>query len=432
MFGFNKPSNTGFGLGSQGNTSTTGSNLFSQQPASSTAAPGTQSTFGGSGGGLFGQQKPSLGATNPPTGGLFSQSTTAAPTQGTQGTAPSGGLFGQTQQQPAGGLGGGLFGNKPPTGGSTGLFGSSQPSGTGLFGQAQPSSTTNQPSTGLFGQAQPSSTTNQPSTGLFGQPQPSTAPGTGLLGQSQPTTQPSGGLFGQKPAQQTGLFGQSLSKPTTSLFGSTASQQPNTQPLSTPSIHPTTRYSSLDANVQKFLDDTDKEIFTQIQLAEELQTKSSDIAELVDSVPLDITEVERRLSSVSTALLIDSDEMELTKKLVDKDTTNARISSRILDLFKTPGAIYPYTSNDPLVSYFEEFVTDADERTRLYASTIGELEQHLEQVETTPQNNSPEALLRTIKEEHKLFMVLSNRFAQVHDEVKRLQVNNTTAPMFLS
>ncbi|WBW70696.1 nucleoporin Nup45 [Schizosaccharomyces osmophilus] len=418
MFGFNKPASTGFGLGNQGNTSTAGGNLFSQPPASSTAAPNSQSTFGGAGGGLFGQQKPALGAPNPPSGGPFSQSTTAAPAPSTQGTAPSGGLFGQSQQPSTGGLGGsGLFGNKPPATGSTGLFGSSQPQSSG---------------TGLFGQAQPSSTTNQPSTGLFGQTQPSTTPGAGLLGQTQPPAQPSGGLFGQKPAQQSGLFGQSLQKPTTSLFGSTNNQQPNAQSLSTPSIHPTTRYSSLDANVQKYLDDMDKEIFTQIQLAEELQTKSSDVTELVNSVPLDVAEVERRLSSVSTALLIDSDEMELTKKLVDKDTTNARISSRILDLFKTPGAIYPYTSNDPLMSYFEEFVGDADKRTQLYASTIAELEQHLEQVETTPQNNSPDALLRTIKEEHKLFMVLSNRFAQVHDEVKRLQVNNSTAPMFLS
>ncbi|EPX74549.1 nucleoporin Nup45 [Schizosaccharomyces octosporus yFS286] len=403
MFGFNKPASTGFGIGNQGNTSTTGSNLFSQPPSSSTAAPNSQPAFGSAGGGLFGQQKPALGTTNPQSGGLFSQSTTAAPAPGIQGTAPTGGLLGQSQPSTSGfgGGGGGLFGSKP--------------SGTGLFGQAQPSSAT-----------------NQPSTGLFGQTQPSTTPGTGLLGQSQSTTQPSGGLFGQKPAQEGGLFGQSLQKPNTSLFGSTNNQQPNAQALSTPSIHPTTRYSSLDPNVQKFLDDMDKEIFTQIQLAEELQTKSSDVTELVNSVPLDIAEVERRLSSVSTALLTDSDEMESTKKLVEKDTTNARISSRILDLFKTPGAIYPYTSNDPLMSYFEDFVDDADKRTALYASTIAELEQHLEQVETTPQNNSPDALLRTIKEEHKLFMVLSNRFAQVHDEVKRLQVNNSTAPMFLS
>lgn len=140
----------------------------------------------------------------------------------------------------------------------------------------------------------------------------------------------------------------------------------------------------------------------------------------------------KRLSSVSTALLIDSDEIETTKRVVDEDTSNARISSRILDVFKTPGATYPFASNDPLMNYFEQFTENAKKRTDLYAATIGELEQHLEQVETTPQNNSPEALLKTIKEEHKLFMALSNRFAQVHDEVKRLQVNTSTSLPFIS
>lgn len=157
-----------------GTAPTTGGGLFGAKPATTTA-PST---------GLFGQTQP----TQQPAqtgGGLFGTATSTSTT--------GGGLFGGTantslgqlgqQNQPSGG---GLFGAKPATGG--GLFGgaSTTGTGTGLFGQ-QPQQQ-QQPQTGTTG-------------GLFGN-----------LGQSQPA---STGLFGStatQPAQQStfgggGLFG---------------------------------------------------------------------------------------------------------------------------------------------------------------------------------------------------------------------------------
>ncbi|EEB05936.2 nucleoporin Nup45 [Schizosaccharomyces japonicus yFS275] len=354
---------------------------------------------------MFGSNKPlfSFGSTN-----------TAAPAFGQQNNAG-------TNTQPGAGLLNQTTTNVPAT--NTG----------GLFGQAatkQPATTTS-----LFGQKPATTTTTTPS--LFGQTQQQQpAAGTSLFGgsgfnqqQQQQQTQPvfgsttGGGLFGQQNTATT-------TKPSFGLFGQ---QQPQQQQQAVPQantvasnvtpIQSTTRFSALDAATQNALDSIEKEIFAQIQLSETVNESAAQVRQLVDTVPNDVAEVERRLSSTSTALETDADCLEDVKNIVDKDTINARISTRIIDVMKTPGAVLPHTSNDPLVNYFDEFVRDAKKRTQVYAATIGELEQHLEQVESMPQNNSPEALVRSLKEEHKLFMALSNRFAQVHDEVKRLQIS---------
>lgn len=427
MFGLNKtPSFGATGTQNQNTGTSAGTGLFSSNTFGNNTQANTPAStgFGGVTGGAFGQTKPQTG------GSLFGNKPNAT------STTPGLNLFGQNPQAAPGGS---LFGastTKPQAPG--GLFNQNQ-----TQAQTQPAQAA--PTGGLFGlsgqnQTQSQTQPAQANTSLFGQSNIGTT--GGLFGQNRPNTS-TFGQFSTQPAS-TGLFGQStqpsgstgfgLSNNTqTAPFFSAAQQQPSTTQLpSNPAINATTRYSSLNANTQKFLDDLDKEIFSQIQLAEELQTKLGTVSELVESVPNDVAEVQRRLSSVSTALLIDSDEIETTKRVVDEDTSNARISSRILDVFKTPGATYPFASNDPLMNYFEQFTENAKKRTDLYAATIGELEQHLEQVETTPQNNSPEALLKTIKEEHKLFMALSNRFAQVHDEVKRLQVNTSTSLPFIS
>ncbi len=235
-FGLSNPNpnpnpGAGFGGGTTGfganNTNTGGGGLFG---SSTNNAPGQAA------GGLFGSNTPQqntgnafgntgFGAQNQQTGsgmfgnnqqkpagnGLFGNANTAG--TGAGGAAGGGGLFGSStnasnpfgQQQNNNQTGGGLFGNKPATGG-TGLFGNAgtaQNTGTGggMFGglgqnnqnqQQQPQ----QPGGGLFG----SLGQNQQKPSLFG---PSTQPG-------------GGGVFGnQNNQQQSSLFG-----------GSTMQQQP--------------------------------------------------------------------------------------------------------------------------------------------------------------------------------------------------------------
>ncbi|KAH7020923.1 nuclear protein 96-domain-containing protein [Microdochium trichocladiopsis] len=244
--------NTGGGLfGAQNNAATgqTGGGLFGSAQNNQQQSAGTG--FGGFGaqpqqqsGGLFGSSTPQAKP-----GGLFGSGTA---TTGTTG----GGLFGGGASttttggfgQPAQGQSGGLFGNKPATGG--GLFGSSTTTnntGGGLFGGMNQTTQNQGQSGGLFGNQ------NKPATGggLFGNSTPAT--GGGLFGAST-NNQQSGGLFGNSTNQQqqsNSLFGGSMgnqSTPTaltasvndpsaygTSLFGNIGNNEvTNPGPLATP------------------------------------------------------------------------------------------------------------------------------------------------------------------------------------------------------
>ncbi|XP_055388782.1 uncharacterized protein LOC129617695 [Condylostylus longicornis] len=185
-----------------------------------TTTGGLFSSTPSTGGGLFGQ-KPAT----PSTGGLFG-STAAPTTGGLFGSAPqSTGLFGSTATQPAA-AGGGLFGSSAPSGGLFGSVATTQPTSGGLFGSTQ----TTAPTTGLFGQTTGTSSwplSDQRSLsggGLFGSTAPTT--GGGLFGSTQQQPQQGGGLFGTTTSPSTGggLFGTTPQQATTGgLFGTTPS-----------------------------------------------------------------------------------------------------------------------------------------------------------------------------------------------------------------
>ncbi|KAI1312310.1 hypothetical protein EDD11_002964 [Mortierella claussenii] len=128
---------------------------------------------------------------------------------------------------PAGG-GGGLFGAKPATPTTGGLFGAqaqpSAPAAGGFFGQPA----TSAPGTSLFGAA---SSTAPASGGLFGAPAASASPATGGLFGSGSAAPAAGGLFGA-PAGTTapatgGFFGGApASGAGSSLFGAAQSTAP--------------------------------------------------------------------------------------------------------------------------------------------------------------------------------------------------------------
>jgi nuclear pore complex protein Nup98-Nup96 len=233
--GFGASNTGGFG----GNTS---SNPFGAAATSSSGFGANTSTTGFGGGGLFGSK--------PATGGLFTQQSSAAPSGGLFGTSnntstnafgganstgfgTSGGLFGnnnnQNQQKPSlfgtntgntgssfsfgnnstsnTGTGGGLFGTNTNTS-YTSAFGGNQQQSGGLFGA---NNTQQKPSlfgtnSGSFGT---STNQNQASGGLFGG-NTNTTTGGGLFGNNANTnTSTGGGLFGSNPSTNTGggLFG---------------------------------------------------------------------------------------------------------------------------------------------------------------------------------------------------------------------------------
>ncbi|KAJ4263824.1 hypothetical protein NW762_005857 [Fusarium torreyae] len=293
-FGSNTTSSTSGGLfGSNTNTTNTGSTGFGSTGFGATNNTNTNTGLFGNtankpAGGLFGNNTQQTTTTG--TGGLFGGGNTT--TSGFGSTAntgtgfgqtnntTSGGLFGNTQNKPAGtgfsfgntntnnatsgfgasttnnafgannttsNTGTGLFGNNSnqAAGGTGSLFGQNnnqaqQNPGTGMFGQ---NNQTQQQSTGLFGnnnQQKPAG------TGLFGNANTATAGNTGsLFGNNQQQTNTGGfgaanntntGLFGNKPATGGSLFGNSTTAQTnttgTGLFGGLGSnnqaQQQNT------------------------------------------------------------------------------------------------------------------------------------------------------------------------------------------------------------
>ncbi|KAH9914103.1 uncharacterized protein B0H18DRAFT_1108484 [Fomitopsis serialis] len=188
-----------------------------------------------------GQQPQQQSGAPAPSGGLFG-STNNASQPATGGTS----LFGNPQQQ-APGAGGGLFGNNAAntqTTGTTGggLFGSTNTNtqsggGGGLFGNTNPANT--QPGGGgLFGNT--NTTNTQPGGGLFGSTNTTNTQtsGGGLFGNA--SAQPAaGGLFGNQPTAGTStgntgnpLFGNAGSTNTTGsgLFGNAGGGTNTTQP----------------------------------------------------------------------------------------------------------------------------------------------------------------------------------------------------------
>jgi len=62
----------------------------------------------------------------------------------------------------------------------------------------------------------------------------------------------------------------------------------------------------LPANDQKFLEDLEKYIIDQKQIAEDLKTRSPQLEEYVSSIPSDVAEVQKRFDSISHILSVDT------------------------------------------------------------------------------------------------------------------------------
>ncbi|KAH8172414.1 nucleoporin FG repeat region domain-containing protein [Sarocladium implicatum] len=294
-------------------------------------------------------------------GGLFgSSSATANNTTGASTTAPAmassaGGLFGGGAQK----TGGGLFGastttaSAPATGG--GLFGSStaqqtpKPSG-GLFGNTQQNTATGTSTTtggGLFGNA-----------GNAGQQQQQQQSGTtgGLFGQTQNQQQPQqqstgGGLFGGGASTTTaqtssagGLFGQSQSKSTGGLFGQTQPQQMQQQnagqvsavQVNYDNLRPRSRFDDLAQPVQDEIALIDKGIQRVIKMKDEIGEFMPQHERDIQQLGQDVKFVESKFRSVQVALHRDVQTVKTLQDMTKKNIADAQLSFKAADNLKLP------------------------------------------------------------------------------------------------
>ncbi|KAL0944890.1 nucleoporin NUP49/NSP49 [Colletotrichum truncatum] len=359
-------------------------------------------------------------------GGLFGNSTaTAQP-------ATSGGLFGGTQASS-----GGLFGKKPSTPATGGLFGSaataSQPQqqqqqSGGLFGQQNTTAQTGT-SGGLFGSAaqQPAQQQNQQqSGGLFGAAQQKPATG-GLFGQStaQPQQQSTGGLFGggntqpqQNQQQSGGLFGQSQAQNQAKpggLFGASTQQQNNTAPgltmgqsttqqtvpgvrVDISNVKGTTRFNDLEQSLQTEMENCDLMIQRFMSHASEIKGFMAAHGGDLEQLTNDVNWLQRKYEGVKTTLDEDIVTLAHLKDLVKSDADIAKMAFAGADQLKLPahyhqtwltrggsGGNAPNSSQDRnLEDVLTLFSNEADRLKELHqfqVQKIKEMEQHMPGVE---------------------------------------------------
>ncbi|KAI9801825.1 MAG: hypothetical protein M1825_003198 [Sarcosagium campestre] len=333
----------------------------------SASGPGGLSINTGSVNSVFANQN----SQSQPSKSLFGAVTTSQPAQ-------SGSLFGAATTQQSG------LGSNPQqqqsNGGGLNLFGSlgqnQQQVGT------QGGETDVNASTGRVGSAD-----------RWSQPQANSNPFGGSLGQSQPQQTQTGGLFGasnqqSQPQQSGSLFaglGQNQSQPasqqggTSSLFGSLGTQtqqQQQQQPQrlsllgagnasSTPfsgglslgqggqqtvqnqstvpgvkidvsNLRPTTRFSELHEDLQKFLELVDEQIRKQMEHANACKARLPTTTELFTHLPQDVELLTRRMQSVTQSHDNDVSAIAQARETVKLDAADAKLSFAAIDNLKLP------------------------------------------------------------------------------------------------
>lgn len=445
-----KPAGTGgfsFGNATNNNSNTNSGGLFgggnastNNNAATGTGTGGTGFSFGGNGGAatsnsgalssgtsgnLFGA-KPATGGT---TGFGFGNNNNNNSNNNT--TSTSGFGFGSSN---TGTQGGGLFGNKPLTATSTtgSLFGNNSNNNNALT----------KPGT---------------SGGLFGG-NSSTSTGTSLFGNNNASSQFS---FGAKPANTTGgsLFGAGSSN------GLAGQQQQQTQ---LPQITAMTKVGDLPPPAQEELKQLDEYIQTQVAIAEYLKNQKEEHQELIISVPRDISYLEKTYASTSQALTADlkfvesfkSKTLESFNDWVEKlikvflQLTNP-MSSSSNDQGQLQGSskvVIGVSGNRTeslqqqqqqqkqgqngkstsinitavLNSYYIEKIEDFKDKIEKYELILQEVENCVNDLDnpnvptTVEGRGGLEMVINTLQEEFKLYVELTNEFAEIHHNVSRL------------
>ncbi|GAA6063154.1 hypothetical protein JCM10212_006312 [Sporobolomyces blumeae] len=372
-------------------TSTSTPSLFG-----STAAPASTSLFGNSNAGGAG------GGGGPPSTPVNGSAPTPSPLFGglSSGAAPAG--SGQTAPKPA-------F--------SFGAPASAAPS-TSSFA---PAATTGAPS--LFGGTQASSTatTGGGTGGLFG----STTATGGVAGQA------TGGLFGSKPATG-GLFGNSTATPafgagqqqsSSTPFGqSQTAQAGQTAPQAgaTSGISKSTKFQDLPDQARTVVEDLDKFIRQQGQLADELKKKN--LGSEITQTGRMFDQYSAEATTVSTLLQTDSRLLSSLRASLDESLADLHKTTTLIEGFKG-GPNGPKAGEAKLVGgfpfeYFKRKSEDLDQRVKRYKGTVDQIASVL----TSPASSlSPSAIVPTLKAQHASLVSLAASVSALELELKRLK-----------
>ncbi|KAG0655347.1 Charged multivesicular body protein 3 [Rhodotorula mucilaginosa] len=367
----------------------------------------------------------------------FSFGSAAAPAASTSTSTAAPSLFGQ---QPAAGGGGGLFGAPKPatTTSAPSLFGSAPApapaQGGGLFGTTTTTAGAPKPTFsfggggggggGLFGSSAAPSTTAAPGLG-----------GGGLFG-SQPQQQQQGGgggLFGSTTTGTTGtgtgLFGGGASSAAagTSSFAPTAATSAGPTAAAAAAagtgggISKNTKFNDLPDAARNAVEEIDKFIRGQCQLADQLKAK--DLGGEVAHTQRLYEQYSAEASTVTSALQTDA-------RLLS--TLRAELEQSLNDLTKTTLLIEGYKAGPQSPKHqeaklnagnfpYEYFRRKADEmkdRVKRYRSTMDQIASLL----SSPSHSlSPAALVPTLKAQHASLVSLASAVSALDLELKQLK-----------
>lgn len=456
-FGAKPATTSGFSFGNtaNSNSNTTGTSLFgggnNNNNNNNNAATGSGTTgfsFGGNSGpaannnnsttgtsgGLFGS-KPATGAT---TGFAFGNNNNNTGNNNNNTTGSGGFSFGSNNSVSQGG---GLFGNKS-------LTTTSAPSAGGLFGN----NNNNNNSLNAGGT----------SGGLFGNNTGST-PGNSLFGNNNASSQFSFGAKPQTLATGGSLFGGN----TSGMLGQQQQQQQQQNQL--PQLTAMTKVADLPAPVQEELKQLDEYIQTQVSIAEYLKNQKSEHQELIISVPRDISYLEKTYASTNQALTADLKFVESFKsktlesfndwveKLIkvflqltnpmsnsNNDQGQVQGSSKVIIGVSGNRTESPHQQQQQqqkqgqtdkntsinitavLNSYYIEKIEDFKDKIERYELILQEVENCVNDLDNSNVPATPEGrgglemVINTLQEEFKLYVELTNEFAEIHHNVSKL------------
>ncbi|GAA5924457.1 FG-nucleoporin NUP49 [Sporobolomyces koalae] len=355
----------------------------------------------------------------------FGQSSTSTATPAAPATsAPS--LFGQTA---ASAPTTSLFGGGSSAGGGGGLFGST-PTTTSIAGTTPSlfgglSATTSQTPAASKPAFSFGSTTTAPTStpSLFGTtpaaaPNPST--GGGLFGSTPTAPGAGGGLFGQSlsaPSTTPSLFGQSTAQP--SALGQ--SQAPTAATAATNALNKQTKFQDLPDQARNLVEEMDKFIRSQGQLADELKSKS---------LGSEVTQTKRMLDqfsaeSTTVTSLLEQDSRLVAALRTDLERSLADLSKTtiLIEAFKAGPSNSTKLSEAKAVSgfpleYFQRKTIELEQRLHGYRQTVDQISS----VFSSPQASlSPSSILPTLKAQHASMMSLASQVSTIDLELQRLK-----------
>ena len=210
--------------------------------------------------------------------------------------------------------------------------------------------------------------------------------------------QPQNPLFGQSQAPQVQPQqeqGRSL------LFGSSIAPQPVTNTTTIPAVTvdvsnllPTTRFNDLHPDLQTAIANTQSYIDAQLSLCSQIDAFAPGHNEQVTRVPKDVSYLEDRVKTTTTALENDAAEIDTAHKRLRQDKHDAELSFAAVQALHLPAGYNAASafsssssvsrgaqSSKTLLEFFDQRLAMMSATLKNYTSNMTEIEQHLRGVE---------------------------------------------------